>query len=115
MTRLKWWLETECSERWSHFGVMTKSKLVSLGTIYLQLKVVNKMLTDKFKKMVSCPDCIIGFHFISISENPANRKKLELLSQYSLFGNIECLQAVRLAGNTRDSLLMSFKDAKVKY
>lgn len=64
--------------------------------------------------MVSCPDCIIGFHFISISENPANREKLELLSQYSLFGNIECLQAVRLAGNTRDSLLMSFKDAKVK-
>lgn len=64
--------------------------------------------------MVSCPDCVIGFRFISISENPADRKKLELLSQYSLFGNIECLQAVRLAGNTRDSLLMSFKDAKVK-
>ena len=46
LTRLKWWLETECSERWSYFGVMTKSKLVSLGTICLQLKVVNKMLTD---------------------------------------------------------------------
>ena len=48
LTRLKWWLETECSERWSHFGVMT-SKLaspISLETICLQLKDVNKMPTD---------------------------------------------------------------------
>ena len=34
-------------------------------------------------------------------------------SQYSLFGNIECLKAVRLAGKSRDLLLLSFKDAKV--
>ena len=49
------------------------------------------------------------------SESTTKRRKLELLSQYSLFGNIECLQAVRLAGSSRDSLLMSFKDAKVQY
>ena len=48
-------------------------------------------------------------------DSTTKRRKLELLSQYSLFGNIECLQAVRLAGNSRDSLLLSFKDAKVHY
>ncbi|XP_066019502.1 cleavage and polyadenylation specificity factor subunit 1-like [Pocillopora verrucosa] len=45
-------------------------------------------------------------------DGTAKRRKLELVSQYSLFGNIECLKAVRLAGNSRDSLLLSFKDAK---
>ena len=48
-------------------------------------------------------------------DSTTKRRKLERLSQYSLFGNIECLQAVRLAGNSRDSLLLSFKDAKVHY
>ena len=48
-------------------------------------------------------------------DSTTKRRKLELLSQYSLFGNIECLQAVRLAGNSRDSLLLSFKDAKVHH
>ena len=46
-------------------------------------------------------------------DGTTKRRKLELVSQYSLFGNIECLRAVRLAGNSRDSLLLSFKDAKV--
>ncbi|XP_048576873.1 cleavage and polyadenylation specificity factor subunit 1 isoform X2 [Nematostella vectensis] len=41
------------------------------------------------------------------------KRKLELVGQHSLFGNIESLHAIRLAGNTRDSLLMSFKDAKL--
>ncbi|XP_022802134.1 cleavage and polyadenylation specificity factor subunit 1-like [Stylophora pistillata] len=45
-------------------------------------------------------------------DGATKRRKLELVSQYSLFGNIECLKAVRLAGNSRDSLLLSFKDAK---
>lgn len=55
--------------------------------------------------------------FVSLCnlDSTTKRKKLELLTQYSLFGNIECLQAVRLAGNSRDSLLLSFKDAKVCY
>ena len=48
-------------------------------------------------------------------DNTTKRRKLELLSQYYLVGNIECLQAVRLAGNSRDSLLLSFKDAKVDH
>lgn len=43
----------------------------------------------------------------------SKKKKLELVGQYSVFGNIETLQAVRLAGNSRDSLLLSFKAAKV--
>ena len=46
-------------------------------------------------------------------DGTTKRRKLELVSQYSLFGNIECLKAVRLAGKSRDSLLLSFKDAKV--
>ena len=39
--------------------------------------------------------------------------KLELLASFSLFGNIVSMQCVKLAGNTRDSLLLSFKEAKV--
>ena len=46
-------------------------------------------------------------------DGTTKRRKLELVSQYSLFGNIECLRAVRSAGKSRDSLLSSFKDAKV--
>ncbi|XP_066018063.1 cleavage and polyadenylation specificity factor subunit 1-like isoform X2 [Pocillopora verrucosa] len=45
-------------------------------------------------------------------DGTTKRRKLELVSQYSLFGNIECLKAVRSAGNSRDSLLSSFKGAK---
>nr|XP_058950322.1 cleavage and polyadenylation specificity factor subunit 1-like [Pocillopora verrucosa] len=45
-------------------------------------------------------------------DGTTKRRKLELVSQYSLFGNIECLKAVRSAGNSRDSLLLSFKGAK---
>ncbi|RMX55362.1 hypothetical protein pdam_00022855, partial [Pocillopora damicornis] len=48
-----------------------------------------------------------------IKDGTTKRRKLELVSQYSLFGNIECLKAVRLAGNSRDLLLLSFKDAKL--
>ena len=51
--------------------------------------------------------------FLIDSDPPSVKKKLELVGQYSLFGNIETLQAVRLMGNTRDSLLLSFKSAKV--
>ncbi|CAH3125676.1 unnamed protein product, partial [Pocillopora meandrina] len=47
-----------------------------------------------------------------IKDGTTKRRKLELVSQYSLFDNIECLKAVRLAGKSRDSLLLSFKDAK---
>ena len=39
--------------------------------------------------------------------------KLELLASFSLFGNIVSMQGVKLAGNPRDSLLLSFKEAKV--
>ena len=46
-------------------------------------------------------------------DGSTKRRKLELVSQYSLFGNIECLKAVRSAGKSRDSLLLSFKGAKV--
>ena len=53
------------------------------------------------------------FFFNCCSEGSAGRQKLELVGKYSLFGNIECLKAVRLAGSPRDSLLLSFKDAKV--
>ena len=67
--------------------------------------------------MYSCrvPEVTSDFVFLCNLDNTTKRKKLELLTQYSLFGNIECLQAVRLAGNSRDSLLLSFKDAKVRY
>jgi len=39
--------------------------------------------------------------------------KLECLATYSLFGNIMSMQAVSLSGSARDSLLISFRDAKL--
>ena len=33
---------------------------------------------------------------------------------FQLFGNVVSMQSIKLAGNTRDSLLLSFKEAKVK-
>lgn len=75
-------------------------------------------LPKTFKSINGCITTSILSQILTLqsffySDNTTKRKKLERLSQYSLFGNIECLQAVKLAGNTRDSLLMSFKDAKV--
>jgi len=46
--------------------------------------------------------------------DPSRRKpKLELVASFSLFGNIISMQAVRLAGASRDSLLVSFREAKL--
>lgn len=39
--------------------------------------------------------------------------KLECLGQYTLQGNVMSLQAVHLVGSQRDSLLISFRDAKL--
>lgn len=39
--------------------------------------------------------------------------KLECLTQYTLHGNIMSMQAVHLIGSQRDSLLLSFRDAKL--
>lgn len=70
-----------------------------------------------YKEHYIIVECIKLHQTLSLCnlDSTTKRKKLELLTQYSLFGNIECLQAVRLAGNSRDSLLLSFKDAKVCY
>lgn len=39
--------------------------------------------------------------------------RLECLAQYTLHGNIMSMQAVQLIGSSRDSLLLSFKEAKL--
>ena len=41
------------------------------------------------------------------------KKKLEQLAEFSLFGNIASMKPVRIGSNLRDSLILSFKDAKV--
>ncbi|XP_063236950.1 cleavage and polyadenylation specificity factor subunit 1 [Bacillus rossius redtenbacheri] len=41
------------------------------------------------------------------------KMKLECLSTYTLFGNVMSVQSVGLAGSARDSLLLSFRDAKL--
>ena len=41
------------------------------------------------------------------------KKKFEQLAEYSLFGNIASIKAVRIGNNQRDSLILSFRDAKV--
>lgn len=39
--------------------------------------------------------------------------KLECLAQFTLHGNVMSMQAVTLVGSQRDSLLLSFRDAKL--
>ncbi|KAK7874284.1 hypothetical protein R5R35_007770 [Gryllus longicercus] len=47
------------------------------------------------------------------SESRPPKMKLECLATYTLFGNVMSMQAVSLAGSVRDSLLLSFRDAKL--
>ncbi|XP_023931604.1 cleavage and polyadenylation specificity factor subunit 1-like [Lingula anatina] len=48
-----------------------------------------------------------------VSDNKQKRMKLETLGSFSLFGNVMSLATVRLPGAVRDSLLLSFQDAKL--
>eukprot|EP00794_Sanderia_malayensis_P018647 gene18646-20528_t len=41
------------------------------------------------------------------------KKKLEQLASYSLFGNIASMKPIRIGNSPRDSLILSFKDAKL--
>lgn len=47
------------------------------------------------------------------TEKRPPKMKLECLATYSLFGNVTSMQAVSLSGSARDSLLISFRDAKL--
>lgn len=86
-----------------HFMSPVESNLVVAGTS--QLRIYRFYNHEEHNTATSASS-------EKVADSTTKRKKLERLSQYPLFGNIECLQAVKLAGNTRDSLLMSFKDAK---
>ncbi|KAG8038870.1 hypothetical protein G9C98_003177 [Cotesia typhae] len=48
-----------------------------------------------------------------VYETRAPKMKLECLAHYTLYGNVMSLQAVTLMGSQRDSLLLSFRDAKL--
>ncbi|CAH3027371.1 unnamed protein product [Porites evermanni] len=89
-----------------HFMSPVESNLVVAGTSQLR---IYRFYNHEEHNTATSASSEKSFFF---TDSTTKRKKLERLSQYPLFGNIECLQAVKLAGNTRDSLLMSFKDAK---
>ncbi|NWY08125.1 CPSF1 factor, partial [Nothoprocta ornata] len=46
-------------------------------------------------------------------EGRGHREKLELVANFSFFGNVMSMASVQLAGAKRDALLLSFKDAKL--
>lgn len=48
-----------------------------------------------------------------LNDQRSPKMKLECLGQYSLHGNVMSIQAVSLIGSQRDSLLLSFRDAKL--
>lgn len=55
--------------------------------------------------------------FIYNDFNPIDYKmkqKMECLATFTLFGNIMSMKYVKLPGALRDSLLLSFSEAKVK-
>ncbi|XP_010214907.1 PREDICTED: cleavage and polyadenylation specificity factor subunit 1-like, partial [Tinamus guttatus] len=47
------------------------------------------------------------------TEGKGHKEKLELVANFSFFGNVMSMASVQLAGAKRDALLLSFKDAKV--
>ncbi|XP_058806106.1 cleavage and polyadenylation specificity factor subunit 1 isoform X2 [Phymastichus coffea] len=47
------------------------------------------------------------------TESRPPKMRLECLTQYTLHGNIMSMQAVQLIGSSRDSLLLSFREAKL--
>lgn len=50
---------------------------------------------------------------VFFAETRPPKMKLECLAQYILHGNIMSMQSVYLLGSQRDSLLLSFRDAKL--
>lgn len=67
----------------------------------------------EFKIVFVCYNLIItNFRGLSFFSDKG-KKKLEQLAEYSLFGNIASMKPVRIGNNTRDSLILSFRDAKV--
>lgn len=58
-------------------------------------------------------DSNISIKINLITESRPPKMKLECLAQYTLHGNIMSMQAVHLIGSQRDSLLLSFRDAKL--
>ena len=50
---------------------------------------------------------------LPFAEKHPPKMKLECLATYSLFGNVMSMQSVSLSGSSRDSLLISFRDAKL--
>ncbi|CAB0028580.1 unnamed protein product [Trichogramma brassicae] len=49
----------------------------------------------------------------SCIESRPPKMRLECLAQYTLHGNVMSMQAVQLIGSSRDSLLLSFREAKL--
>ncbi|KAK3085849.1 hypothetical protein FSP39_009622 [Pinctada imbricata] len=58
------------------------------------------------------PDLEVFMHFFIIGLS-RRKQKLECLASFTLFGNIMSMQFVKLPGSHRDSLLLSFCDAKL--
>jgi hypothetical protein len=53
------------------------------------------------------------FFFLSNIADYKLKQKMECLANFTLFGNIMSMKFVKLPGSLRDSLLLSFPEAKV--
>ncbi|XP_064640599.1 cleavage and polyadenylation specificity factor subunit 1-like [Lineus longissimus] len=84
-----------------NFYSVKEKNLVVAGACQLTVYRLNRDIEASSKKLES-----------GVIEK-VKKSKLECLGTYSLFGNIASMQTVRLAGATRDAILMSFKDAKL--
>lgn len=72
---------------------------------------IHRYLSDLIFFTHSKIKCIFTYSFLAEIRPP--KMKLECLAQYTLHGNIMSMQAVHLIGSQRDSLLLSFRDAKL--
>ncbi|KAH9502918.1 Cleavage and polyadenylation specificity factor subunit 1 [Bulinus truncatus] len=88
---------------YAHFFTWEEKNLIVAGVNQLHVYRLN-----------SEPELVRPDGQIIADDNTTEKKtRLECLASYSLFGNIQSLAAVKLAGASRDVLLLSFLDAKL--
>lgn len=84
----------------AHVIKETELNLVIAKTSFLQ---IFRIANENFESEVSSDG----------KQEHSVRPTLELVYERKMFGNIESIHALRLPGSERDSLVMSFRDAKV--
>jgi len=82
------------------------------GKIGIEESVVVNFYNDQEQNLVLTSVNILYVYRIRPDDIDPNVKRLELTDEYELWGNICSICRVRFNGATKDSILLSFEEAK---